>query len=167
MHRTLDEVIVAAVMGEASQLTEDEGVYLRIYLDSRGHPTFGIGTLITPDMPEFGMDVGRPVSMARTLEAFYLELVSVCKDLRAVFGDQFAAFPHEVRGVSANMMYHLGRTRYLRFVKMVGHMKEENWPGMKVEMIDSLWRREFENRSDRLLARVDTAIARTARQHMA
>ena len=52
------------------QLAEDEGIVLEIYNDHLGYATFGIGHLITEDDPEYGQEVGTPVSAERVRECF-------------------------------------------------------------------------------------------------
>ena len=157
-YHSLDATLVAAVTRESSQLVTDENVKLYIYLDPRGHPTFGIGSFITKDMQEYGMEVGTPVSRHRVFEAFYRELDDVAADLKAVYGNQFLNFPTQVQLVSVNMMYHLGRPRYLKFVRMVRAIKREDWYNMKVEMIDSRWYKNFNLRATRLIKRIEPLI---------
>ena len=52
-------------------LEDDEGVVYEIYLDHLGLPTFGIGHLVREEDPEYGWDVGEPVSEERVAEVLH------------------------------------------------------------------------------------------------
>ena len=51
-------------------LKVDEGVVYEIYKDHLGYPTFGIGHLVLETDPEYGWEVGDPVSEERVDECF-------------------------------------------------------------------------------------------------
>ena len=50
------------------QLKIDEGVEYEIYKDHLGYPTFGVGHLVLETDPEYGQEVGTPVSEDRVTE---------------------------------------------------------------------------------------------------
>ena len=51
-------------------LETDEGVVYEVYLDHLGLPTVGIGHLILESDPEYGAEVGTPVTEERVTELF-------------------------------------------------------------------------------------------------
>ena len=64
------------------QLKIDEGVVNEIYLDHLGYPTFGVGHLVLETDPEYGQEVGTPISEERTKECFEKDLdtaISECE----------------------------------------------------------------------------------------
>ena len=50
------------------QLEIDEGIKHEVYLDHLGLATFGIGHLVLNSDPEYGAEVGTPVSEERVIE---------------------------------------------------------------------------------------------------
>ena len=90
------------------QLKIDEGVVNEIYHDHLGYPTFGVGHLVLESDPEYGQEVGTPVSEDRVKECFEKDLdtaISECELLyeEGVFGD----LPDEVPDL-VNMMFNMG-----------------------------------------------------------
>ena len=63
-----------------SDLRNDEGEILAIYLDHLKKKTFGIGHLVLKTDPEYGLEVGAPVSQERCIEAFEDYIHSVFED---------------------------------------------------------------------------------------
>ena len=59
------------------ELEVDEGVKYEIYNDHLGYPTFGIGHLVIDTDPEYGEEVGTPVSEDRVAEAFVVSAVKL------------------------------------------------------------------------------------------
>jgi lysozyme len=119
-----------------SDLEEDEGFVAEIYLDHLGHPTFGIGHLITENDPEFGKDIE-----------------SVISDCQKLF-DDFDGLPEEAQLVIANMMFNLGFPRLSKFSKMVAAANQNDWPEMANQMVDSRWYKQVTNRASRLERRI-------------
>ena len=67
------------------ELKVDEGVKYEIYLDHLGLPTFGIGHLVLDSDPEYGQEVGTPVSEDRVNECFAKDVkivLSECKEAK-------------------------------------------------------------------------------------
>lgn len=145
-----------AIISESPQIMLDEGYVPEVYLDSEGYPTFGFGTLITTSMKEHGKPVGTKVSEERCLEAFFEELTrKTMNDPRAVFGDHWDQFPFEVKKVFVNMLYNLGRPKFLGFENMIAAAKDHNWPLTAAEAKDSKWYRQVKTRGERIVARLN------------
>ena len=77
------------------QLAEDEGIVLEIYNDHLGYATFGIGHLITDDDPEYGQEVGTPVSEERVRECFDNDIVIADGECVGLYGiELWTDLPH-------------------------------------------------------------------------
>ena len=138
------------------QLKIDEGVVYEVYKDHLGYPTFGVGHLVLDSDPEFGADVGTPVSAERVKECFDRDTeiaVSECDRLYedGVFGD----LPDEVQQILVNMMFNMGRTRLSKFKKMHAAILEGDWKEAAVEGRDSQWHKQVTNRAERLMVRLE------------
>ena len=136
------------------QLKIDEGVVNEIYKDHLGYPTFGVGHLVLESDPEFGADVGTPVSEDRVRDCFERDLDTSISECVALYGEQFNDWPGEVQEILVNMMFNMGRTRLSKFKKMHAAILEADWTVAAKEGTDSLWYRQVTNRADRLMERL-------------
>ena len=134
-------------------LEYDEGVKYEIYLCSENHPTFGIGHLVTKHDPEHGMDIGTPVSEERCKEAFRKDIEVTIDDCKKIF-DNWDELPEEIRLVTANMCFQLGRPRLSKFKKAIAACNDKRWHDMANEMTDSRWYKQTTNRASRLIKSV-------------
>ena len=135
------------------QLEIDEGVKYEIYNDHLGYPTFGVGHLVIESDPEYGMDIGTPVSESRVIEAFEQDCENVLRDCNILYED-FASLPEEAQQVIANMMFNMGRPRLSKFKGMKRGVDARDWNAAADEMVDSAWYRQVTNRADRLVERI-------------
>ena len=65
------------------ELKVDEGVKYEIYLDHLGLPTFGTGHLVLNSDPEYGQEVGTPVSEDRVNECFAKDVEIVYRSVHS------------------------------------------------------------------------------------
>jgi len=135
-------------------LTIDEGLVNEIYEDHLGYATFGIGHLVLESDPEFGQDVGTPVSEERTIECFEHDVQSVLKDCKKLH-EGWDGYPQEVKQVIANMMFNMGLTRLSKFNKHNAALQSGDWNGAAVEGRDSRWHKQVTNRAERLMERLE------------
>jgi lysozyme len=138
------------------QLKIDEGVVYEVYKDHLGYPTFGVGHLVLESDPEFGAEVGTPITEDRVKDCFDSDLaiaVSECDRLyeEGVFGD----LPDEVQQILVNMMFNMGRTRLSKFKKMHEAILKGDWAEAAVEGRDSQWHKQVTNRAERLMVRLE------------
>ena len=136
------------------ELEEDEGVRYEIYLDHLGHPTFGIGHLVTLKDDEHGQPPGTKVSSQRVQEVFEADVLSVINDCDKLYRDDFDELPEEVRLIIANMMFNMGYTRLSKFKQMKRAVDTEDWNKAAGEMVNSKWYQQVTNRADRLVQRM-------------
>lgn len=137
------------------QLCIDEGVKYEIYRDHLGYPTFGVGHLVVKDDPEYGCEIGTPVSEERVWEAFEKDLRTAEMECVALYNNGFLLWPAEVQEVLVNMMFNMGRTRLSKFKNMFAALKAHDWKTAAAEGRDSLWYRQVTNRAERLMTRLE------------
>ena len=135
------------------ELERDEGVKYEVYLDHLGHPTFGIGHLITDDDFEYGAGVGTEVTDGRVKEAFSSDIETVLSDCERLYED-FRDLPEEAQLIIANMMFNMGYTRLSKFRGMKRGVDARDWTAAADEMVDSRWYKQVTNRADRLVMRM-------------
>ena len=138
------------------QLKIDEGVVYEVYHDHLGLPTFGVGHLVLESDPEYGKDIGFPVSEERVKECFEKDLDTAISECNALYEDGvFGDLPGEVQEILVNMMFNMGRTRLSKFKKMHAAILEADWKTAAKEGRDSLWYRQVTNRAERLMERLE------------
>tara|TARA_B100000242_G_scaffold126467_1_gene89189 strand:+ start:116 stop:559 length:444 start_codon:yes stop_codon:yes gene_type:complete len=135
------------------ELEVDEGVKYEIYKDHLGYPTFGIGHLVIDSDPEYGQEIGTPVSEDRVIEAFDNDVQIVLSDCERLYND-FNVLPEEVQLIIANMMFNMGRPRLSKFKGMKAGVDAQDWNKAADEMVDSAWYRQVPNRAGRLVKRM-------------
>nr|ALL27414.1 phage lysozyme 2 [Sinohyriopsis cumingii] len=134
-------------------LERDEGVKYEIYNDHLGHPTFGIGHLITKCDPENGKPVGTPVSKERVEEVFGKDIQTTLAGCSRLFKD-FSALPEEAMLVIVNMMFNLGETNFAMFIKFRKAVDAQDWSKAADEMESSMWYKQVTARAKRLVERI-------------
>ena len=125
------------------QLIRDEGIKLRLYQDSRGVPTIGVGRNLR--------DKGISLSEAEML---------LDNDLRDVFrlADQLpwlTDLDEARRNAIFNMAFNLGIQGVLSFTKTLGLIKQGHYPEAAAEMLKSDWAKQVPNRAARLSLQVE------------
>ena len=136
------------------QLIEDEGCVYKIYRCTEGHPTAGIGHLITEwDEEYFSKPIGTEVSKEQVDEWFVKDIEKVIDDCTILY-DNFYELPEEAQLIIANMMFNLGRPRLTAFKKMKEAVDDHNWIEAAIQMEDSRWAKQVPNRANRLCDRM-------------
>jgi len=123
------------------QIKRHEGEVLKIYKDSLGYLTFGVGHLVKEGDPEHGQPEGTPVSQERVDEVYDIDFDKHIAEAIHVFGTEEAFYnlPEDIQHVLVNMTFNLGATRLGYFKGMMGACRAHNWEEMAVEMEDSKW----------------------------
>ena len=136
------------------QLIIDEGQVNEIYNDHLGYATFGIGHLILEGDPEYGLEVGTPVSEDRVIACFEKDVEIVIGDCKKLH-DGWDGYPEEVRQIVANMMFNMGLTRLSKFKKHNAALESGDLKEAAKEGRDSKWYRQVTNRAERLMSRLE------------
>lgn len=137
-------------------LKVDEGVEYKIYKDHLGYDTFGVGHLVVEDDPEYGQEVGTPVSEERVWEAFERDLDIAIDECEVLYESAWHDFPGEVQEVVVNMMFNMGRPRLSQFKNFNAALCEHDWAKAAVEGRDSRWHKQVTNRAERLMVRLES-----------
>ena len=138
------------------QLKIDEGVVNEIYLDHLGYPTFGVGHLVLETDPEYGQDVGTPISEDRVKECFEKDLDTAISECELLYEDGvFGDLPDEVQQILVNMMFNMGRTRLSKFKNHNSALQDGDWKKAAIEGRDSRWHKQVTNRAERLMVRLE------------
>jgi len=141
------------------QLIDDEGIEYKMYLDSKGKATMGIGHLVTRKDPEFHhiKDMATKtitISKERVSDLFSRDIEICLEDCRECFPN-FIFMIEELQLIIANMMFNLGRQNFLGFKKFIKAIEQEDHKKAAEEMIDSKWYRiDVPKRADRLVKRM-------------
>ena len=105
-----------------------EGFRTHIYLDSVGKLTIGVGHNLT--------DLGLTSSQVNLI--FEDDLQRAIDDVESIFPG-FKEFSEARRAALIDMIFNLGKTRFLEFKKMIEAIKNEDWRKASDEMLDSAW----------------------------
>ena len=135
------------------QLIIDEGIRYKIYLDSLGLPTCGIGHLITKNDEEYKKPTGTPITQERAFSLFEKDIKIVLDDCQKLFKD-FQKFPEELQEIIANMMFNLGLSRLRQFQGFINAINHKDAKTAAECMKDSLWFKQVGIRAKRLYDRM-------------
>jgi len=125
----------------------NEGTRHNVYLDSRKRLTVGIGfNLSRKDAGEkfrqAGIDIVElvtkkvPLSHTQIDKLFELTLIDALNDVRDVIPD-FDNLSSGRQIVLTDMMFQLGKPRFKKFKRMIGHVNNKNWPKAAEQLLDS------------------------------
>lgn len=139
------------------QLKIDEGVRLKVYKDSLGYATVGVGHLIKETDPDEirNLKHGDTITEEQCSELFKNDLAQAVSDALIVFDEIWDDFPDIIQEVFVNMIFNLGRTRFLKFKKTILAAYAHDWDTVSTEMLDSLWAKQVGQRAYRMSAQVE------------
>ena len=135
------------------EIENDEGCVYKIYRDTRGLKTFGIGHLILNDEPEINQPVGTPIDKSKVSSAFKEDINNALYSCIQVI-PKFRDIPAEAQRILVNMMFNLGQSRFLKFRKMIEDVQKGDWISASLEMENSAWRYQEPARAERLINRM-------------
>ena len=133
-------------MSLIADIKAHEGYSKKVYKDTLGYDTIGIGFLVSSlELDEDVCDI----ILERRLKKNELVLQRKMPFYRKL--------PIEVQNIIQNMYYQLGN-RLFNFVKTLHYIESGKWRAASVEMLDSLWAKQTPNRAKELserMAKVD------------
>ena len=134
------------------EIKRHEGEVLKIYEDSLGYKTLGIGHLCQPEDPEYSWEVGTKVSEEVVDMYFENDFYKHLAETIHVFGTEEAFYnlPEPIQRVLVNMCFNLGGTRLSKFKNMLAACRSHNWQEMARQMQDSRWYYQVGRRSQEL-----------------
>ena len=137
-----------------NEIADDEGVMYETYRCSLGHPTGGIGHLLTEwDEDYYDKPIGTKIPNEKVEEWFAIDINVTLSDCQEIFPD-FNNLPEEAQLVIANMCFQLGRPRLSQFKKFIAAVNDADWIKAAEEMEDSRWHKQTTARAERLIARI-------------
>ena len=144
-------------------LSLNEGNKPKVYKDSKGNRTIGIGfNLEDASNRKFlkreGIDInelfaGRPLTERETKTLYNHSLTQAFKDAQS-YDPNFAKRPEAVKMTLVDMAFNLGLTKLNKFVDMKKGLMNNDYNMAADEMVDSTWYRQVTNRADRLVDRM-------------
>lgn len=136
-----------AITSLADQLRRDEGVRTKLYQDTVGKWTIGVGRNLS--------DVG--------LSQDEIDLL-LANDIKNATVRLESAFPwtlalDEVRhGALVNMSFNMGVGGLAQFRDFLGKMQTGDWKGASAAMLDSKWAEQVGARAQRLAIQVESGV---------
>jgi len=124
-----------------NMLIVDEGLRLKPYKDTVGKLTIGVGRNLD--------DVG--ISKDEALYLLENDIQRAIQDATDIFGAENWLSLDEIRqAVILDMLFNLGKPRFLTFRKFIQAIKEKNFSKAAFEMFNSRWARQVGRRAERL-----------------
>lgn len=118
----------------------DEGRNNKIYFDTLGVPTVGVGH-----------NLNKPLSIEAIEQILEDDLHDAYMDCLMTFGEELwlkISVPR--RDALLNMMFNLGYDKFSKFKKMIACVKSLDWDGATLECLDSKWAKQVGKRSHRI-----------------
>ena len=133
-------------MSLIADIKAHEGYSKKVYKDTLGYDTIGIGFLVSSfELDEDVCDI----ILERRLKKNEVVLQRKIT--------HYINLPIEVQNIIQNMYYQMGN-RLFNFVKTLHYIESGKWRAASVEMLDSLWAKQTPNRAKELsdrMAKVD------------
>lgn len=133
------------------EFEEHEGVVFKIYEDTKGYKTAGMGHKLKKHDPEYAMDVGTPVSKERVAQWAKQDVQIAINDARQIVSN-FDDHPRVVKHALVNMAFHMGFDNFSQFkrstIPLIVAFKYNAAADMALK---SQWARNFKRRSGEVL----------------
>ena len=121
-----------------------EGYRNKVYLDTLGKRTVGVGHLCVEDFWEDDKEYEEPFLM-EILQKDLQEAIRGAKELMEEHG--CADIDERAEEIIIEMVFQLGRTGVKKFRNMWKALSEHNYVGASYEMLDSKWAKQTPNRA--------------------
>lgn len=121
------------------RIKSHEGIIMRVYSDSLGLKTLGIGHLLT-DKDDFEEGVTYPMEVINKL--FEEDYNIAFNDAHDLLEDKDIPYDPMVESVLIEMAFQLGLPRLKKFIKFIEGLQEEDYKKAADEMIDSRWAKQ-------------------------
>ena len=128
-------------------LIKHEGKKLWPYKCTAGKLTIGIG---------HNLDA-KGISNAVADLMYEEDIMEVINDLHKIF-ENFNDLPEQIQLVLANMRFQLGDNGFRKFNKLIKSVERKDWKEMKINMANSLWYKQTNNRAKELIGLVEQVM---------
>ena len=133
-----------------AEIKRHEGEVLKIYKDSLGYKTLGVGHLCQPSDPEYDWEIGTEVNQ-EVVDMYYdsdfdkhvEETLHVCENNNI----DFDSLPENAQHTLVDMCFNLGANRLGKFRNMLYACSVSDWNEMARQMEDSRWYGQVGRRS--------------------
>ena len=139
-------------------ITRHEGRETKVYRDSLGIPTIGVGfNLLRPDAREIcegcGADydallAGTAILTAAQLDWIYRECAIEALEWLVLLFPAFFSYEQKRQIALLDMGFNLGKTRFLGFRLMISAILAGDWEAASREALHSEWASEVHGRAD-------------------
>jgi lysozyme len=143
-----------------SMIERHEGRKNKVYKDSLGIPTIGIGynlrnATAKQDLAKVGANLkevlrGKQLSEDQVNELFRMSLDRALKDAKSYY-PEFDKLPDAAKGVLVDMSFNLGLTKLKGFKDLKSALGRGNYNAAADAMIDSAWYKQVKTRGVRLV----------------
>lgn len=136
----------------SKMLIVDEAVKRKVYKDSLGYWTIGIGHYIGSDLEELTL------SDKVINQIFKEDFRNARKSLIKIFGrEKVKTWTVPRKHAVINMIFNLGEPRFLGFHDTIEHIKHDRWVQASNSARDSLWYKQIkEKRGERICQTLET-----------
>jgi len=144
----------------------NEGVKPKVYKDSKGHRTIGIGFNLEDSsnrkiLKNEGIDInelfnGRELSNKEIKTLYNYSLTQAFNDAQK-FDKGFARRPEPVKKAIVDMSFNLGLTKLNKFKKMRKGLEANDYNVAADEMVDSNWFKQIKSRGPRTVGLMRSA----------
>ncbi|MRJ06307.1 MAG: hypothetical protein C6I01_02145 [Epsilonproteobacteria bacterium] len=121
-----------------------EGLRLEPYEDTLGYLTIGYG---------HNLEAGISKEQAEAL--LRLDMQRALEDAKIIFGKEWEKFPDKIKAVLVDMLFNLGRTKFLKFRRMLDALRRHDYEKVAQEMKNSLWCKQVKTRCTDLVKIVE------------
>ena len=133
-------------MSLIADIKAHEGYSKKVYKDTLGYPTIGIGFLVSSlELDEDVCDIILERRLKKNEAVLQRKMT------------YYSKLPLEVQNIIQNMYYQMGN-RLFNFVKTLHYIENGKWRAASLEMLQSLWAKQTPNRAKELserMAKVD------------
>jgi GH24 family phage-related lysozyme (muramidase) len=120
-------------------IREEEGKSLKVYQDTLGNLTVGIGHKV---LQKDNLALGATITEERCEELFWADLKTTEKGARHILKTLSGRQPWEILHALNCMVFQLGSRGTWSFVKTLAAMSRRDYAAAEAEMLDSRWARE-------------------------
>jgi|TARA_R110000803_G_scaffold157849_1_gene222131 lysozyme len=131
-----------------SQLVEDEGLRNKVYEDTEGNLTVGVGHKV---LPEDNLKRDSVLDSDAVERIFDKDAISAVKQA-STLAVNWESLPAQAKHVLANMTFQLGKAGVSKFEKTLDLINKKDFKGASVEMLDSKWAKQTPNRAKKMSA---------------
>lgn len=132
-----------------AMMIEDEGERLKMYLDTAGNWTIGIGHNLS----------AKPISKLASRTIFMEDMADAIDDVRhccSIYGE--LSRPRQL--VLINLAFNMGRDRLGKFVRFLGAIHRGDWNDAADELLDSKAAKDLPSRYTRLAQMMREDVSR-------